>query len=57
MSLPHVHVNLKDGREGMVAIDSLEITGRIGAREIREERAWIASQRFFLHAEWQRLNP
>jgi hypothetical protein len=35
--LPHVHVKLNDGRECTVDIDTLEIKGRIAAREIRDE--------------------
>nr|VFJ46012.1 MAG: protein of unknown function (DUF4160) [Candidatus Kentron sp. FM]VFJ61179.1 MAG: protein of unknown function (DUF4160) [Candidatus Kentron sp. FM]VFK13601.1 MAG: protein of unknown function (DUF4160) [Candidatus Kentron sp. FM] len=38
---PHVHVKLRDGRECTVDIDSLRTQGRVAAREIREELAWI----------------
>ncbi len=34
--LAHVHVQLRDGRECTVELDSLAIVGRISAREIRE---------------------
>jgi len=55
--LPHVHIKLRDGRECTVDIDSLEIQGRIAAREIREELNWIESSRAFLLDEWRRYNP
>jgi len=52
-----VHIKLRDGRECTVDIDSLEIRGRIAAREIREELNWIESSRAFLLDEWRRYNP
>lgn len=55
--LPHVHVKLSDGRGCAVDIATLEIRGRIAAREIREELAWVASNRVFLRSEWRRYNP
>jgi hypothetical protein len=55
--LPHVHVQLRDGRECTVELEKLGIQGRIAAREIREELQWIESSRVWLHGEWQRLNP
>ena len=55
--LAHVHVQLRDGRECTVELDSLAIVGRIAAREIREEVLWIESARVWLHEEWRRLNP
>lgn len=55
--LAHVHVQLRDGRECTVELDSLTIVGRIAAREIREELQWIGSNRAWLHGEWRRLNP
>ncbi|MEO8118604.1 MAG: DUF4160 domain-containing protein [Rhodoferax sp.] len=55
--LPHVHIKLSDGRECTVDIDTLELKGRVAAREIRDELAWIASNRAFLHNEWRRYNP
>lgn len=55
--LPHVHVRLNDGRESTVDIDTLEIKGRIAAREIRDELAWIAANRALLQGEWLRYNP
>ena len=55
--LPRVHVKLNDGREYTVDIDTLEIEGRIAAREIRDELTWIASNRALLHGEWRRYNP
>ena len=55
--LAHVHVQLRDGRECTVELDSLAIVGRIAPREIRVELSWIESNRVWLHEEWQRLNP
>jgi ribosomal protein L2 len=55
--LAHVHIQLRDGRECTVELDSLAIVGRIALREIREELLWIASNRVWLHEEWLRLNP
>lgn len=53
----HVHVQLRDGSECTVELESLTIVGRIAAREIREELQWIESSRAWLHGEWRRLNP
>jgi hypothetical protein len=55
--LPHVHIQLKDGRECTVEIDRFLITGRIKRHEIRAELKWIQTNRFWLHEEWKRLNP
>lgn len=55
--LPHVHGRLRDGRECTVDLDSLEIKGRVEAREIREPLAWITARRDLLHEEWRRCNP
>jgi len=55
--LAHVHVQLRDGRECTVELDSLTIVGRIAAREIREVLLWIDSNSEWLHEEWRRLNP
>jgi len=53
----HVHIQLRDGRECTVELDSLTIVGRIALREIRAELLWIESNRSWLHEEWRRLNP
>ena len=55
--LAHVHVQLRDGRECTVELDSLTLVGRIAMREIREELMWIESNRAWLQDEWRRLNP
>jgi len=55
--LPHVHIQLRDGRECTVELDSLHIVGRIAQREIRDELMWIELNRARLHEEWRRLNP
>jgi hypothetical protein len=39
--LAHVHVQLRDGRECTVELDSLILVGRIAMREIREALLWI----------------
>jgi hypothetical protein len=53
----HVHVQLRDGRECTVGLDRQAIVGRVSAREIREELAWIQSNRAWLHEQWRSLNP
>ena len=55
--LAHVHVQLRDGRECTVELESLTIIGRISARAIRDELSWIESKRAWLYQEWRRLNP
>lgn len=55
--LPHVHIQLRDGRECTVELDSLSITGRVSEREIKEVLRWIELHRGWLHSEWQRYNP
>ena len=55
--LPHVHIQLTEGRECTVEIVSLKLVGRITTREIREELRWIESNRALLLSEWRRLNP
>lgn len=55
--LPHVHVQLRDGRECTVELDRLVIVGRVSAREISDELKWIESNRTWLHEEWRRFNP
>ena len=55
--LAHLHVQLRDGRECTVEIDSLLILGRVEAREIREALEWIKTNRASLHLRWRSLNP
>ena len=55
--LAHVHVQLRDGRECTVEIESLAITGTVAAREIHKELQWIKENRARLNEEWRRLNP
>jgi len=55
--LAHVHVQLRDGRECTVELESLAMVGRIVLRDIREELSWIESNRVWLHEQWRRLNP
>ena len=54
---PHVHVVKGDGRDCIVEIETLRIVGKLAAREIRSALDWIAKQKPFLLAEWQRCNP
>jgi len=54
---PHVHVNLRDGRDCTVDLESFEIKGRVAEREIREALAWIKSSQKDLLNEWRRNNP
>ena len=55
--LAHVHVQLRDGRECTVEIESLAITGTVAVREIHKELQWIKENRARLNEEWRRLNP
>jgi hypothetical protein len=55
--LAHVHVQLRDGRECTIELDSLTLVGRIAMREIREQLFWIESSSAWLQDEWRRLNP
>jgi hypothetical protein len=53
---PHVHIQLADGRDCIVAIQSLKIIGKISAREIKDAMVWIEFERLFLLKEWLRCN-
>jgi hypothetical protein len=53
----HVHVQLRDGRESILSLREMRLTGRIQAREIREELDWIAANKSWLYAHWRKLNP
>ena len=53
----HVHVQLRDGRECIVELGSMDITGRVRAREIREELDWIEEHSEWLREQWNTLNP
>lgn len=55
--LAHVHVQLRDGRECTVEVESLRRVGRIAAQEVRVELQWIQANRAWLREEWRRLNP
>ena len=54
---PHVHVKLKDGRDGTADLEGFALKGRVVEREIREALAWIKMNRDFLFDEWRRNNP
>jgi hypothetical protein len=51
---PHVHVLKGDGRECIVDIESLLVTGKLASREIRDALTWIESEQAFLLNEWRR---
>ena len=53
----HVHVLLRDGRESIVELESLKVTGQIRPRDIRIYLQWIETNQTLLRNEWQRLNP
>ena len=53
----HVHVQLRDGRECIVELGNMNITGRVRAREIRADLDWREEQRKGLCEQWNRLNP
>jgi hypothetical protein len=55
--LPHVHIQLRDGRECTVEIGSLKVVGKVEVRNIKEELRWIESNYALLLSEWRRLNP
>jgi Domain of unknown function (DUF4160) len=52
---PHVHVLKADGRECLVDIETLVITGKLATREIRDALVWIEDEYVFLLSEWQRM--
>ena len=55
--LPHVHVQLRDGRECTVELGSLRVVGRVKAREVTQELQWIEWNEAELRMHWGRLNP
>ena len=54
---PHVHIQLRDRRDCIVELATLEIKGSIPEREIREALKWIKANLNYLKSEWQRCNP
>lgn len=42
---PHTHILMRDGRECLVYLDDLVVTGRVSAREIQNELQWISLHR------------
>lgn len=54
---PHTHILMRDGRECLVYLDDLVVTGRVSAREIQNELQWISLHRRQLYETWRRLNP
>jgi hypothetical protein len=53
---PHVHIQLSDGRDCIVEIETRHVIGKISFREIREALNWIEIEQKFLSSEWQRCN-
>lgn len=53
---PHVHLQLRDGRECIVEIETLKIVGRVKERNIREPLEWIEQNRVSLLLEWSRCS-
>jgi hypothetical protein len=53
----HVHIQLRDGRECTVELDSLKIKGSVAPREVRAALLWVQQNRGRLYGEWQRYNP
>ena len=54
---PHVHVLSRDGREVLIEIESLRITGNIPAHALGEVLEWIRKQRPMLLETWKRYHP
>ena len=51
---PHVHVLLRSGRDCIVDIATMQISGKVAEREIREALVWIEQEQAFLLSEWSR---
>lgn len=54
---PHVHIKLRDRRECLVDLATLEVIGAVSERDIRIALAWIKANSDFLYEEWKRCNP
>lgn len=54
---PHVHLLLRDGRDGTIDLETLRISGKVVKREVRDALVWVAKERSFLSNEWLRYNP
>lgn len=54
---PHVHIFLRDGRDCTVDLETMQISGKVVVREVRDALAWMAKESAFLLNEWLRYNP
>lgn len=54
---PHVHIKMRDQRESLVDLATLEVRGSIPDREIRDALDWIKANLELLLNEWKRCNP
>jgi len=53
---PHVHVRLKDGREGNIAIRTGRVlNGDLGSKEIRIVRAFLVNNEALVLAKWHQM--
>jgi hypothetical protein len=53
---PHIHLLLSDGRDCVVDLETIQISGKVVAREVRDALDWIDRERTFLLNEWMRYN-
>ena len=54
---PHFHVVMNDGRDALVEIDTLAVTGnRIRRSELVEPLAWAARNKSLLRAKFKECN-
>jgi hypothetical protein len=51
-----IHLLLSDGRDCVVDLETIQITGKVVAREVRDALVWIDRERTFLLNEWMRYN-
>ena len=53
---PHFHIVMKDGREALVALDSLEvIEGAVSSAALKAARKWGGANASLLSATWQQM--
>lgn len=54
---PHVHVLSRDGRETLIEIESLALTGNLPLHELGEALNWIRANTVFLLETWRKFHP
>ena len=54
---PHVHVLARDGREVLVDIEELTVTGNIARHELGSVLEWMHTNRAMLKEQWKRYHP